>query len=63
MTSRLLEVLELLGYEKIDGLEHRSNLIQAILNFAELQQDDTLASECRQKIANIRTTIAWRSLK
>nr|ULG12107.1 hypothetical protein D1p1_00075 [Serratia entomophila]ULG12379.1 hypothetical protein M3p_00083 [Serratia entomophila]ULG16031.1 hypothetical protein 591p_00181 [Serratia proteamaculans]ULG18415.1 hypothetical protein Man4p_00098 [Serratia proteamaculans]ULG19609.1 hypothetical protein S-prot-1p1_00024 [Serratia proteamaculans] len=63
MSSRLSEVLELLRYEQVAELHIRSNLIHAILNFAELQQNDEMASQCRQEIAKLRTAAAWQSLK
>lgn len=63
MTSRLNQALELLGYEKVSELHHRSVLIHAILDFAEWQQDDDLESECRQEIAKVLTTAAWQNLK
>jgi len=63
MTIRLQEALVLLGYEKVDQLTIKSNLVHAILNFAEWPQDEELASLCRQEIAKIRTAAAWQNLK
>jgi hypothetical protein len=63
MTTRLSEALALLGYEKVDELMFKSNLVHAILNFAEWQQDDDLESLCRQEIAKLRTAAAWQNLK
>lgn len=63
MTTRLQETLGLLGYEKVDQLTIKSNLVHAILNFAEWQQDEEFESLCRQEIAKIRTAAAWQNLK
>ena len=63
MTTRLQETLALLGYEKVEQLTIKSNLVHAILNFAEWQQDEELESLCRQEIAKIRTAAAWQNLK
>ncbi len=63
MTTRLQETLILLGYEKVEQLTIKSNLVHAILNFAEWQQDEELESLCRQEIAKIRTAAAWQNLK
>ncbi|MBB1584699.1 hypothetical protein [Serratia sp. OS31] len=63
MTTRLQEAFALLGYDNIDELTIKSNLVHAILNFAEWQQDEDLASLCRQEIAKIRTAAAWQNLK
>jgi hypothetical protein len=63
MSSRLSEVLELLRYEQVVELHIRSNLIHAVLDFAELQQDEELESQCRQEIAKLRTAAAWQKLK
>lgn len=62
MTTRLQETLGLLGYEKVEQLTIKSNLVHAILNFAEWQQDEELESLCRQEIAKIRTAAAWQNL-
>ncbi|MCS4320733.1 hypothetical protein M2407_005107 [Serratia sp. BIGb0234] len=63
MTTRLQESLVLLGYEKVDQLTIKSNLVHAVLNFAEWQQDEELESLCRQEIAKIKTAAAWQNLK
>ena len=63
MTTRLQETLILLGYEKVEQLTIKSNLVHAILNFAEWQRDEELESLCRQEIAKIRTAAAWQNLK
>ncbi|MFN1149547.1 hypothetical protein [Serratia liquefaciens] len=63
MSSRLREVLVLLGYEQVTELNIRSNLIHAILEFAEMQQDEEMKSQCRQEIAKLRTAAAWQNLK
>lgn len=63
MTTRLQETLGLLGYEKVEQLTIKNNLVHAILNFAEWQQDEELESLCRQEIAKIRTAAAWQNLK
>lgn len=56
MENRLAEVLTLIRYTPEQALHHRSNLINAILLFAELNDDDELAQACYQELGNLQAS-------
>lgn len=55
---RLHEALSLLGYESAKQLHYRSNLINAIQQFAGLHHDAVLEAACEAELDRIRAEIA-----
>lgn len=62
MPQRLQAILALLNYERVTELEHRCKLIDALMQFAALQDDESLGSSCRQEMAKLRTAAEWQRL-
>lgn len=56
--QRLKTALSALGYERMDKLHCRSNLIHAILLFAAMNHDEALEMACETELASIREETA-----
>jgi hypothetical protein len=63
MHDRLQLALDALGYETVEDLRYKSNLIHAIQVFALVKGDEDMEAACDAELEKIRREVAQRQIK